>query len=91
MHRGDVYLIGGDLHVHPWYLVNPEQDHPAQGMAVVLLRHDRKAIGALCFTWEARVVPTSGSRADEMIDIMQRWAQAFGVGVSRLYRLREAK
>jgi hypothetical protein len=87
--RGDVYLIGVDLHKHPWYLVNPAQDHPAEGMAVVLLRRDRKPFGALCFTWDARVVPTTGSRAQEMVDILQRWAQAFGVGLSRLYRLRE--
>lgn len=87
--RGDVYLIGEDLHAHPWYLVNPHQDHPAKGMAVVLLRRVRKPFGALCFTWGSRVVPTTGSRADEMIDILQRWAQAFGVGLSRLYRLRE--
>ncbi len=89
VHRGDVYLIGVDLHAHPWYLVNPQQDHPAEGMAVVLLRRNRKPFGALCFTWETRVVPTTGSRAEEMIDILQRWAQAFGVGLSRLYRLRE--
>jgi hypothetical protein len=85
----DVYLIGLDLHSHPWYLVNPEQDHPAQGMAVVLLRRAHRPFGALCFTWETRVVPTTGNRAEEMIDILQRWAQAFGVGLSRLYRLRD--
>lgn len=87
--QGDVYLIGLDLHRHPWYLVNPEQDHPAEGMAVVLLRRAHRPFGALCFTWETRVVPTTGNRAQEMIDILQRWAQAFGVGLSRLYRLRE--
>lgn len=86
---GDVYLVGDKLHSHPWYLVNPDQDHPAEGIAVVLLRRDHKPFGALCFTWETRVVPTVGSRAQEMIDILQRWAQAFGVGLSRLYRLRE--
>lgn len=89
IHRGDVYLVGGDLHAHPWYAKNPGQDHPAEGMAVVLLRRQRRAFGALCFTWQERVVPTSGSRAQEMVDILQRWAQAFGVALSRLYRLRE--
>jgi hypothetical protein len=86
---GDVYLVGEGLHAHPWYLVNPQQDHPAEGIAVVLLRREHRPFGALCFTWESRVVPTTGSRAQEMIDILQRWAQAFGVGLSRLYRLRE--
>ena len=86
---GDVYLVGQGLREHPWYLVNPQQDHPAQGMAVVLLRRNRLPFGALCFTWEAQVVPTTGSRAEEMIDILQRWAQAFGVGLVRLYRLRD--
>ena len=86
---GDVYLIGSDLYDHPWYRPNPARDHPAEGMAVVLLRRRRKPVGALCFTWETRVVPTVGSRAEEMIDILARWAQAFGVGLSRLYRLRE--
>jgi hypothetical protein len=89
VHQNDVYLIGADLHTHPWYLVNPEQDHPANGMAVVLLRREHRPVGALCFTWNTRVVPTTGNRANEMIDILQRWAQAFGVGLSRLYRLRE--
>ena len=88
---GDVYLIGADLHTHPWYLVNPAQDRPANGMAVVLLRRAHRPIGALCFTWAASVVPTTGKRAEEMIDILQRWAQAFGVGLSRLYRLREER
>ena len=86
---GDVYLVGQGLHHHPWYLVNPEQPHPAEGIAVVLLRRRHEPFGALCFTWETQVVPTTGSRAQEMIDILQRWAQAFGVGLSRLYRLRE--
>lgn len=85
----DVYLIGNDLHAHPWYLVNPRKDHPATGMAVVLLRRNRAAFGALCFTWEDEVVPTVGPRANELIDILERWAQAFGVGLGRLYRLRD--
>lgn len=87
----DVYLVGQGLRVHPWYRVNPAQDHPAEGLAVVLLRRsDRTPFGALCFTWEAtKVVPTTGSRAEEMIDILERWAQAFGVGLARLYRLRD--
>jgi hypothetical protein len=86
---GDVYLVGQGLREHPWYLVNPKQDHPAEGMAVVLLRRNRVPFGALCFTWETKVVPTTGSRAEEMIDILQRWAQAFGVGLGRLYRLHD--
>ena len=86
---GDVYLVGEGLHAHPWYLVNPDKDHPAEGLAVVLLRRQHRPFGALCFTWQARVVPTTGSHAREMIDILERWAQAFGVGLSRLYRLRE--
>lgn len=65
----DVYLIGEQLRAHPWYRVNPEHDHPAEGMAVVLLRRQHTPFGALCFTWETSVVPTAGSRADEMIDI----------------------
>lgn len=84
-----MYLIGHELHAHPWYIVNPERDHPANGMAVALLRYERRPIGALCFTWESRVVPTTGSRAEEMIDILERWAQAFGIGLLRLYRLHE--
>ena len=84
--QDDVYLISDDLHRHPWYRVNPERDRPAEGMAVVLLRRDRRPVGALCFTWDS-AVPTTGHRAQELIDILQRWAQAFGIGLSRLYRL----
>lgn len=87
--HNDVYLIGHALQDHPWFLVNPDQDHPAEGMGVVLLRRNRRVFGALCFTWESRVVPTTGKRAQEMIDILQRWAQAFGVGLDRLYQLQE--
>jgi hypothetical protein len=86
---GDVYLVGEGLHQHPWYRVNPDRDHPAEGMAVVLLRREHEPFGALCFTWDSSVVPTTGSRANEMIDILKRWAQAFGVALARLYRLRE--
>jgi hypothetical protein len=89
VYSGDVYLVGQRVHEHPWYLVNPDDDHPAEGMAVVLLRREHKPFGALCFTWESQAVPTTGARAQEMIDILQRWAQAFGVGLTRLYRLRE--
>lgn len=85
----DVYLVGDSVYHHPWYQVNPAHDHRAEGMAVVLLRRERQPFGALCFTWESKVVPTTGSRAQEMIDILQRWAQAFGIGLARLYRLRE--
>ena len=87
--HGDVFLVGRGVHKHPWYLVNPDQDHPAEGMAIVLLRRAHEPFGALCFTWMSSEVPTTGSRAEEMIDILQRWAQAFGVALSRLYRLRE--
>ena len=89
VHHGDVYLIGENLHAHPWYLVNPARDHPAEGMVVVLLRRRHRPIGALCFTWDTDVIPTTGNRAEEMIDILERWAQAFGIGLSRLYRLRD--
>jgi hypothetical protein len=85
---GDVYLVGEGLGSHPWYLVNPNGE-TAEGIAVVLLRRAHKPFGALCFTWASKVVPTTGSRASEMIDILQRWAQAFGVGLARLYRFRE--
>lgn len=87
--EGDVYLVAEGLHAHPWFLMNPAAKRPAEGIAVVLLRRRFKVVGALCFTWATKVVPIEGSRADEMIDILQRWAQAFGVGLSRLYRLRE--
>ena len=86
---GDVYLVAEGLHAHPWFLVNPAAKRPAEGIAVVLLRRKFRAVGALCFTWGSKVVPVEGSRAEEMIDILGRWAQAFGVGLSRLYRLRE--
>ncbi|MFN0250095.1 MAG: hypothetical protein ACKV2T_24640 [Kofleriaceae bacterium] len=86
---GDVYLVAEGLHAHPWFLTNPAAKHPAEGIAVVLLRRKFQAVGALCFTWGTKVVPVEGSRAEEMIDILGRWAQAFGVGLSRLYRLRE--
>lgn len=84
---GDVYLVGGGLRAHPWYMRNPDRDRPAEGMAVVLLRRNGSAFGALCFTWATPVVPTEGGVANEMIDILQRWAQAFGVGLERLYHL----
>ena len=87
--EGDVYLVGAGLRSHPWFRVNPEQDRSAEGIAVVLLRRQGLPFGALCFTWEARVIPTSGPQAQEMIDILQRWAQAFSTALSRLYRLRE--
>jgi hypothetical protein len=88
-HDGDVYLVAEGLHAHPWFLPNPAAKRPAEGIAVVLLRRKFRAVGALCFTWGSTVVPVEGSRAEEMIDILGRWAQAFGVGLSRLYRLRE--
>jgi hypothetical protein len=87
--EGDVYLVAEGLHAHPWFLPNPAAKRPAEGIAVVLLRRKFRAVGALCFTWGSKVVPVEGSRAEEMIDILGRWAQAFGVGLSRLYRLRE--
>jgi hypothetical protein len=86
---GDVYLVAEGLHAHPWFLSNPAAKRPAEGIAVVLLRRKFQPVGALCFTWGSKVVPVEGSRAEEMIDILGRWAQAFGVGLSRLYRLRE--
>lgn len=43
----------------------------------------------VCFTWETKVIPTTGSRAEEMIDILQRWAHAFSVALARLYQLRD--
>lgn len=89
VHRDDVLLIAEAVRTHPWYVANPAQSHPAEGMAVVMLRRDREAIGALCFTWETRVIPTTGSRAEEMIDILQRWAHAFGIALARLYQLRD--
>lgn len=88
-HAEDVYLVGRGLREHPWYLVNPNHDHPAEGLAVVLLRVGGSPVGALCFTWEAQVVPVAGNLAKEMIDILHRWAQAFNIALSRLYRLRE--
>jgi len=88
-HEQDVYLVAEGLHAHPWFLPNPMAKRPAEGIAVVLLRRRFKPIGALCFTWGTKVVPVEGSRAEEMIDILGRWAQAFGVGLSRLYRLRD--
>jgi hypothetical protein len=88
-HDNDVYLVAENLHAHPWFAPNPMAKRPAEGIAVVLLRRKFKPIGALCFTWGTKVVPVEGSRAEEMIDILGRWAQAFGVGLSRLYRLRE--
>ncbi len=87
--EGDVYLVAEGLHAHPWFLPNPKAKRPAEGIAVVLLRRKFRPVGALCFTWGTKVVPVEGSRAEEMIDILGRWAQAFGVGLSRLYRLRE--
>lgn len=87
--EGDVYLVAEGLHAHPWFLANPAAKRPAEGIAVVLLRRKFRPVGALCFTWGSKVVPIEGSRAEEMIDILGRWAQAFGVGLSRLYRLRE--
>lgn len=88
-HENDVYLVAENLDTHPWFLPNPAAKRPAEGIAVVLLRRKFKPVGALCFTWGTKVVPVEGSRAEEMIDILGRWAQAFGVGLSRLYRLRE--
>lgn len=88
---GQLYEVARNFYVEAsdGTVPNPAAKRPAEGIAVVLLRRKFRAVGALCFTWGSNVVPVEGSRAEEMIDILGRWAQAFGVGLSRLYRLRE--
>jgi hypothetical protein len=84
---GDVLLVGEHLASHPWYR-KYESQRDADGIAIVLLRHHGQPIGALCFTWE-QAIPTSGKQADEMIRVLERWGDAFGVVLGRLLRYRE--
>jgi hypothetical protein len=94
--RGDVLLVGKNVTQHPWFAPNPAEVRRSEGIAIVRLRHRGRVAGALCFTSRdqhsaSQAIPVIGSRAEEIVDILTRWAQAFGIGLAALYDIREAQ
>ena len=88
---GDVLLVGSHVNDHPWFAANPAETRRSEGIAVVRLRRAGKVVGALCLTSAGPAIPVVGSRAEEVIDILTRWAQAFGIAIASLYAVRDAR
>lgn len=91
IHRGDVLLVGRGVNQHPWFAVNPAEKRRSEGIAVVLLRVGGEVAGALCLTSPGPEIPVTGSRAEEVVDILTRWAQAFSIALASLYAIRRAQ
>jgi hypothetical protein len=89
--RGDVLLVGAGINDHPWFAPNPAERRRSEGIAVVRLRVGDKIAGALCLTSPGPAIPVTGSRAEEVIDILTRWAQAFGIALTSLHAIRSKR
>jgi hypothetical protein len=85
---GDVLLVGSSVNNHPWFASNPAEKRRSEGIAVVLLRVHGEVAGALCLTSPGPQIPVTGGRADEVVDILTRWAQAFSIALGSLYAIR---
>ena len=86
--RGDVLLVGANVNDHPWFAPNPAEKRRSEGIAVVLLRVHGEVAGALCLTSPGPQIPVTGGRAEEVVDILTRWAQAFSIALASLYAIR---
>jgi hypothetical protein len=87
----DVFLCRSGLDRHPWYLPNPAS--PARAaMAGVLLRDGPEVIGVLSLTTgRADVVPISGTKCSELVDVMSFWSHSFVIPILQLRGLSETR
>lgn len=85
----NVFLCPASIRTHAWF--RAEGGGTSEGMAVVLLRHNGRLLGALSLTSrESGAIPVVGSERREMIDILELWAKSFVVPLARFYSLKEA-